>query len=182
MKKLVLLLAFALCSASAIFAQSIYDYTMVDIDGNEVPLSNYKGKVVVIVNTASECGLTPQYKDLQDFYLRYKDRGLVILGFPANNFGGQEPGSDPEIKEFCSAKYAVTFPMFSKISVKEPGKHPLYHYLTEKSYNNTIDAEVTWNFQKFIIDKNGKVVLAVSPRVGIFDDLPRRKIEELLKQ
>jgi glutathione peroxidase len=139
-------------------AASIYDFTMKDIDGKDVKLDVYKGKVVMIVNTASRCGYTPQYKGLQKIYDQYKDRGFVVLGFPANNFMGQEPGTEAEIKEFCTLKYSVTFPMFSKISVTGTDQHPLYGFLTNKATNPEFPGDISWNFNKFLIDKNGKVV------------------------
>ncbi|MBN1343823.1 MAG: glutathione peroxidase [Phycisphaerae bacterium] len=137
---------------------SIHDFTMKDIDGNDVSLSTHKGKVMLIVNVASKCGFTPQYEGLERLYARYKDRGLVVLGFPANNFLWQEPGSDAEIKAFCSTKYNVTFPMFAKISVKGSDQHELYRYLTDKRANPRVDGKISWNFNKFLIDRKGNVV------------------------
>lgn len=139
-------------------AASVYDFTMKDIDGNDVKLDAYKGKVVMIVNTASRCGYTPQYEGLQAIYEKYKDRGFVVLGFPANNFMGQEPGTEKEIKEFCTLKYNVTFPMFSKISVTGTDQHPLYGYLTNKATNPEFPGDISWNFNKFLIGKAGKIV------------------------
>lgn len=153
----------------------IYQFTMDDIGGQATPLSNYKGKVVIVVNTASKCGLTPQYADLEQFYKDHKDKGLVILGFPANNFMGQEPGTDDEIKSFCTKNYGVTFPMFSKISVKGNDMHPLYKYLTETTGDN-----VAWNFQKFLISKQGEVVASIAPRTKITDPEVVTQIETLL--
>ena len=138
--------------------KSIYDFSMKSIDGKDVKMEEYKGKVLLLVNVASQCGYTPQYEGLQKVYTKYQDKGFVVLGFPANNFGGQEPGSNEEIKTFCSTKYNVTFPIFSKISVKGSDKHPFYRFLTEKSTNPDSAAEVAWNFNKFLVDKNGKVV------------------------
>jgi glutathione peroxidase len=137
-------------------ARSIYDFRMKDIDGHQVRLSKYRGKVLLVVNVASHCGFTPQYKALEEVYNKYKDQGFVILGFPANNFGGQEPGSDVEIKQFCTATYNVSFPMFSKISVKGEDKHPLYQWLISSSDRPKDDIE--WNFTKFIVDKKGQVI------------------------
>ena len=131
--------------------KTVYDFKVKNIDGKEVSLSQYKGKVLLFVNVASMCGNTPQYKDIENLYKKYSDKGLVVLGFPANNFMGQEPGSDKEIKDFCTREYAVTFPMFSKISVKGGNQAPLYKYLTSKAENGVADAEVTWNFQKMCI-------------------------------
>lgn len=139
-------------------ASSVYDFTMKDIDGKDVKLDAYKGKVVMIVNTASKCGYTPQYEGLQALYDKYKEKGLVILGFPANNFMGQEPGTEAEIKEFCTLKYKVTFPMFAKISVKGEDQHPLYNFLTNKATNPDFAGDISWNFNKFVIDRTGKVV------------------------
>lgn len=149
--------------------KTVYDFTMKDIDGKEVSLSEYKGKVLLIVNVASMCGNTPQYRDIETLYKKYKDKGLVVLGFPANNFMGQEPGSDKEIKEFCTREYAVTFPMFSKISVKGKDIAPLYSYLTQQSQNGVADAKVTWNFQKFLISRRGTVISSVSPQTSVND-------------
>ncbi len=161
---------------------SIYDYTAKGIDGKDVSLSTYKGKVVIIVNVASKCGFTPQYKDLQAFYDKFKSRDLVILGFPANNFMGQEPGSDKEIQEFCSSKFGVSFPMFSKIEVKGSAIHPLYQYLTAKKLNGSFDAPVTWNFQKFLIDKNGKVIKSFAPSSSVWDPEFIKEVEVLLSK
>lgn len=161
---------------------TVYDFTMKDIDGKDVKLDKYKGKVLLIVNVASKCGLTPQYSELQEFYKKYKEQGVEVLGFPANNFMGQEPGSELEIKAFCTNKYDVTFPMFSKISVKGKDMHPLYHYLTEKEMNGAVDAPVKWNFQKFLIDKNGKVVAAFEPRVSVSDAEVTAAVDAELKK
>lgn len=134
---------------------SLYDFTMNTIDGKPVNLSQYRGKVLLLVNTASFCGNTPQYSDLQSMYEQYNEKGFEILAFPANNFGQQEPGSDQEIKSFCFTKYSLTFPLFSKISVKGSDKHPLYQYLTEQS---PFPGEVEWNFQKYLVDRSGNIV------------------------
>jgi glutathione peroxidase len=134
---------------------SLYDFTMDDIDGKPVNLGQYRGKVLLLVNTASLCGNTPQYTDLETVYEQYRDKGLEILAFPANNFGQQEPGSNAEIKGFCLTKYSVSFPLFSKISVKGSDKHPLYRFLTEQS---PFPGEVEWNFQKYLVDRSGNVV------------------------
>ena len=143
---------------AAVSAAGVHDFTLKDIDGNDVKLSQYKGKVLMIVNTASRCGYTPQYEGLQKIYDRYKDKGFIVLGFPANNFMGQEPGTEKEIKEFCTLKYNVTFPMFSKISVTGTDQHPLYGYLTNKKTNPEFGGDISWNFNKFLIDRDGKVV------------------------
>ena len=139
-------------------AGSIYDFTMKTIDGKELPLSHYKRKVVLIVNVASQCGFTPQYKGLEALYRKYKDQGFIILGFPANNFGQQEPGTDAEIRTFCTSKYDVTFDMFSKISVKGSDQHPLYRFLTSPTSDPKFSGDVKWNFQKYLIDRNGNIV------------------------
>jgi len=152
-------------SASLFGASSVLDFTMKSIDGQASPLAAYKGKVVMIVNVASRCGYTPQYEGLEAVYRKYKDRGLVILGFPANNFGGQEPGTDEEIKTFCSSKYSVTFPMFSKISVKGDDKAPLYEFLTDAKANPSTAGDIKWNFTKFLVDRGGKVIGRFEPAV-----------------
>lgn len=136
-------------------ATKVYDFTLNDIDGKPVSLAQFKGKVLLLVNTASFCGNTPQYADLQKLYEENRNKGLEILAFPANNFGEQEPGTNDEIKGFCYTKYALTFPLFSKISVKGGDKHPLYRYLTEQS---PFPGEVEWNFQKYLVDRNGNVI------------------------
>jgi glutathione peroxidase len=134
-------------------ASSVHEFTMKSIDGQSTPLASYKGKVMLVVNVASQCGYTPQYSGLQSLYEKYRDRGLVVIGVPANNFGGQEPGTDEEIKSFCTRSYHVTFPMMSKVSVKGADKTPLYQHLTESA-----GGEVRWNFTKFLVDRNGKVI------------------------
>ena len=141
----------------AFAASSIYDFTLPSIDGQAMPLSNYKGKVVLLVNVASRCGFTPQYKGLEALYEKYKDQGFVILGFPANNFGSQEPGTNQEIKTFCSTKYSVTFPMYAKVSVKGADQTPLYQYLTTQA-DPTHTGDIKWNFTKFLVDRDGHVV------------------------
>jgi len=152
-------------TASLFGASSVHEFTLNSIDGRPAPLSAYQGKVVLIVNVASRCGFTPQYAGLEALYEKYKDRGFAILGFPANNFGGQEPGTNEEIKTFCSTKYNVTFPMYSKISVKGDDQAPLYQFLTDKQANPATGGEIQWNFTKFLVDKNGKVVARFEPKV-----------------
>jgi glutathione peroxidase len=142
--------------------ETIYAFRMKNIDGKEVPLSKYKGKVLLVVNVASYCGNTPQYKGLEKLYAEQEKNGLEVLGFPANQFGAQEPGSDAEIKEFCSKTYSVTFPMFSKIVVKGEGEHPLYQWLIA---NASRHEDIEWNFAKFLIGRDGKVVARFGPRV-----------------
>lgn len=136
---------------------SFFDYKMKDIDGKEVSLDTYKGKVILVVNVASKCGYTPQYEGLQNLYESYKDDGLVILGFPANNFNGQEPGSDEEIKQFCTLNYGVEFPMFSKVSVKGDDQAELFSFLTQ-AQNPDFTGEIKWNFEKFLINKEGELI------------------------
>ena len=160
MTRTFLPIALALFSVSAMPAKTIYDYTMKSIDGKPTSLSQYKGKVVMIVNVASQCGFTPQYAGLESLYQKYRDQGFVILGFPANNFGSQEPGSDAEIKEFCNRKYNVDFPMFAKSDVKGPGQNELYSYLTA-----TEGGEIKWNFTKFLVGKDGEVLARFEPKV-----------------
>jgi glutathione peroxidase len=143
----------AMLTSSAFAASSVHEFTLSSIDGAPAPLSAYKGKVVLIVNVASQCGYTPQYAGLEKLYEKYKAQGFTILGFPANNFGSQEPGTNEEIKTFCSRNYKVTFPMYSKISVLGSDKAPLYKYLTEAK-----GGEVKWNFTKFLVDGDGKVI------------------------
>lgn len=138
--------------------KSIYDFIMKDIDGHDVQIGRYRGQVLLIVNVASKCGHTPQYEGLQNIYLKYKDQGFALLGFPANNFLHQEPGTNQEIKNFCSLRYNVTFPLFSKISVKGEDKAPLYRFLTEKETNPAFSGEIKWNFTKFLISKSGKTI------------------------
>ncbi len=138
---------------------------MKNIDGKDVDLSKYKGEVVLIVNVASKCGLTPQYKQLEAVYSKYKDKGFAVLGFPANQFGAQEPGTDSEIKQFCTSKYSVDFPMFSKIVVKGDGIHPLYQLLTAQETDPQEKGDINWNFEKFLVDRDGKVVKRFNPRV-----------------
>jgi glutathione peroxidase len=155
-----MLLAFLLLAAASSQAgeTSVYDFTMNSIDGQPVPFANFKGKVMLLVNVASRCGFTPQYSALEAIYEKYKSRGLVIAGVPANNFGEQEPGSNQEIKTFCSATYNVTFPMMSKVSVKGPDITPLYKFLTDKQANPKTGGAIEWNFTKFLIGPDGRVI------------------------
>jgi len=149
------LLGAVLMTTTAFAASSVHEFTLNAINGTPTPLANYKGKVMLIVNVASQCGYTYQYEGLQALWLKYKDRGLVVTGFPANNFGGQEPGTNVEIGAFCKAKFGVTFPMFSKISVAGKDKAPLYQFLTT---NPKTAGEIPWNFTKYLVDRNGKVL------------------------
>ncbi|UAB83978.1 glutathione peroxidase [Zunongwangia sp. SCSIO 43204] len=159
MKRSFLILA--LMCITSLFAQNdktIYQFEVEDINGETFDLSSLKGKKVMIVNTASKCGFTPQYAELQRIYDQYKYDDFVIIGFPSNDFGNQEPGSNEEISEFCQKNYGVDFPMMAKITVKGEEKHPLYQFLTEKSKNGFKNSEVKWNFQKYLIDRDGKLV------------------------
>ena len=153
--------------ATALMAadKSVYDFTLKSIDGQPAPLGAYKGKVVLLVNVASRCGFTPQYKALESVYEKFKDRGLVIVGIPANNFGSQEPGTNQEIKTFCTTKYNVTFPMMSKVSVKGDDKTPLYQFLTDKTVNPETGGEIQWNFTKFLIGPDGRVMARFEPAI-----------------
>jgi len=142
----------------AMKTEDIYQFKMTDLYGKDFDFSSLKGKKVMLVNTASKCGYTPQYKDLEKLYEKYKDKGFVIVGFPANNFGKQEPGTDTEIAEFCEQNFGVSFPMMTKTSVKGVDMNPVYKFLTKKSKNGFGDSDVAWNFQKYLIDENGHVV------------------------
>ncbi len=145
-------------------AKSVHEFTLKNIDGKDVPLGTYKGDVVLIVNVASKCGLTPQYESLEAVYEKYKGQGFTVLGFPANEFGKQEPGTDAEIKAFCSKDYGVKFPMFSKIVVKGQGIHPLYAYLTGKDTNPKFAGEIPWNFTKFLVNRKGEIIARFEPK------------------
>ncbi|MFO0414928.1 MAG: glutathione peroxidase [Bacteroidota bacterium] len=159
MRQFILIILFAniLSSMQAQKISSVHDFKVTSLDGETIDLSSFKGKKILIVNTASRCGYTRQYKDLEELHNKYKDK-LVIIGFPANNFGGQEPGSNEEIREFCTKNYGVSFPMAAKVSVKGKDIHPLFDWLTHKTLNGVMDAEIRWNFGKFLIDENGKPV------------------------
>jgi glutathione peroxidase len=146
--------------------QSIYTFKVEDLEGKEFDFASLKGKKIMVVNTASKCGLTPQYKDLQALYEEYKDRGLVVIGFPANDFMKQEPGTNEEIGAFCEKNYGVTFPMMSKISVKGKEMHPLYQFLTQKAQNGLQDSDVEWNFQKYLLNERGELEKVISPRTS----------------
>jgi glutathione peroxidase len=159
-----LLLLSLMVNFNGLAQNSFHDFKVLNIDGDTVSLSQYKGKKILVVNTASKCGLTPQYEKLEKLYQDYKDKNFVIVGFPANNFMGQEPGTNKEIREFCSKNYSVTFPMMEKISVKGDDMAPVYQWLTKKDKNKKEDSEVKWNFQKYMIDENGQLVGHVSPK------------------
>jgi glutathione peroxidase len=161
---------------------SVLDFTMKSIDGKETPLANFKGNVLLIVNVASKCGYTPQYEGLQAIYSKYKDQGFVVLGFPANNFLGQEPGTDEEIKTFCTLKYNVTFPMFSKISVKGENIHPLYRFLTSKETNPELSGDISWNFNKFLVNRDGKVIARFGTKEKPESEKVLQAIEQALKK
>jgi glutathione peroxidase len=158
----------------------VYTFTLNSIEGRPVPLAAYKGKVVLLVNVASQCGYTPQYSALEAIYEKYKGRGFVILGFPANNFGAQEPGTNEEIKTFCTRKYSVTFPMYSKISVKGDDQAPLYTYLTKET-GAGIAGDIQWNFTKFLVDRDGKVVQRFEPAITPDSKEVTAAIEKQLK-
>lgn len=155
----------AMESQTPVQTQAIYQFKVTDLYGKEFDFSTLKGKKLLIVNTASECGLTPQYKDLEAIYRKYKDKNFVIVGFPANNFGSQEPGSNEQIAKFCQMNYGVTFPMMSKISVKGKDIHEVYQFLTQKDKNGLQDSQVEWNFQKYLINEEGELIKVLSPRV-----------------
>jgi glutathione peroxidase len=151
------LLSIMLLAATTLSAQSIHSFTVKGIDGKEIKLASFKGKKILVVNTASKCGYTPQYEALEKVYEQYKDK-LVIIGFPCNQFGGQEPGSNEEIVEFCKKNYGVTFPLADKIDVKGTNTAAIYQWLTQKSKNGVLDASISWNFNKFLLDENGKMI------------------------
>jgi glutathione peroxidase len=156
---------------------SVLDFQVTTIDGQEVSLSRYKGKALLLVNTASECGFTPQYKGLEELYQAYRARGLEVLAFPSNDFGGQEPGSNAQIKKFCEARYKTTFPLFAKISVKGPDAAPLYRYLTALPVNG---GAVSWNFNKFLVDPTGKVVAHLDSSVEPTSAEMKKQVEAVL--
>lgn len=178
----VLALAAAAVPTEEAAVESIYDFTMKDIDGKDVSLAEFRGKAVMIVNVASKCGFTPQYAGLQSLYEKYKDRGFVVLGFPANNFLFQEPGSDADIKAFCSTKYNVTFPMFSKISVKGADQHPLYRYLTAKATNPEFGGAISWNFNKFLIGRDGRILARFGSKAEPLGEEIAKAVERALDE
>ena len=151
-------------TASQLQAEDIYQFKVKTLSEDDFDFSSLKGKKIMVVNTASKCGLTPQYKDLQALYDTYKEENFVIVGFPANNFAKQEPGTNAEIAEFCQLNYGVNFPMMAKISVKGKDMHPLYQFLTQKSKNGFEDSKVSWNFQKYLIDEQGNLVQVIAPK------------------
>lgn len=166
MKMILFALLVGITSVSIDDSKSIYQFKVTDIDGKEFDLSTLKGKKVMIVNTASKCGLTPQYEQLEKVYQQYKDKNFTIIGFPANDFMSQEPGSNEEIAAFCQKNYGVSFPMMAKISVKGKEQHPLYTFLTEKRYNGLEDNKVAWNFQKYLINEHGQLEKVISPKTS----------------
>lgn len=171
--KRIYFLTLLMMSAAAAWAQTpenFYSFKVQTLEGKEFDFSSLKGKKVMIVNTASKCGNTPQYAELEKMYQEYGGDKFVIIGFPANNFLSQEPGTNKEIREFCTQNYGVTFPMMAKISVKGKDMHALYKWLTEKKLNGVMDSEVKWNFQKYLIDENGKLVKVIDPKVKPYDD------------
>ena len=172
---------FFLFSLNFMFAQSdIYKIEVKDIDGNIFKMEKFKGKTILIVNTASKCGYTPQYEGLEKLFINYKDKNFVILGFPSNDFLWQEPASEREIKEFCTLNYGVTFPMFSKIEVWGKGQHPLYKFLSEKNSNPKFYGKINWNFNKFLIDKNGKIINRFGSKVEPLSKEITEAIETIL--
>ena len=181
MKRILVLISFLAISLIMIYAQtnSIHQFKVKDINGQNFDMSSLKGKKVLVVNVASKCGLTPQYEQLQELYDKYKDTGFTIVGFPANNFLNQEPGSSSEIKAFCTENYGVTFLMMDKISVKGKDQSPIYQWLTEKSKNGILDSEVSWNFQKYMIDEDGKFVDFVAPKQSPMSDKIIKWIEAI---
>lgn len=183
MRRLILILTILVASAGvAAFAKTVYNFTLKSIDGQPVSLKSYHGKVLLLVNVASKCGFTPQYAGLEALYEKYKDRGLVIVGIPANNFAAQEPGTNEEIKKFCSRKYNVTFPMMSKVSVLGEDKTPLYVFLTDKSANPKIGGDIKWNFTKFLFDRKGQPVARFEPAVTPESPEVAKAIESALAQ
>ncbi len=185
MKKITILLSvFMLLTLAAFVAppKNFFSFKAKDIIGQDISLSQYKGKVILVVNLATQCAFTPQYRDLQALYEQYGEHGFVILGFPSNSFGGQEAGTNEEIKQFCTQKFAITFPMFSKISVTGDDIHPIYKFLTQKSENGKINAPVEWNFQKFLIDRDGNLVKSYKSKVKPFNKDLTKEIEKLLNK
>jgi glutathione peroxidase len=164
--KMVLFMAFAMVLASSASEkkESIHQFKVKDIEGNTFDFALLKGKKIMVVNTASKCGLTPQYEKLEALYDKYKNKNFVIIGFPSNDFMGQEPGTNEEIAAFCKKNYGVSFPMMDKVTVKGKGMHPVYQFLTKKERNGLEDNEVQWNFQKYLIDENGQLVKVIAPR------------------
>lgn len=179
MKTILLIFGVLLMATITDRTDTVYQFELDSINGEKVSLQEYEGEVLLIVNTASECGNTPQYEGLQDLYDEYKGEGFKVLGFPANNFGGQEPGSDEEILQFCEINYGVTFPLFSKISVKGDDIHPLFEYLTTAP-NPDFTGDIGWNFEKFLVDRNGNLVRRFKTKVTPESEEVQNSIQELL--
>ena len=176
-----LALAVGMSLAAEAQTKNVLDFSLKSINGQETALSQFRGKVLLLVNTASKCGFTPQFKALEEIYKRYKDQGLVILGFPANNFLWQEPGTDKEIADFCMINYGVSFPMFSKISVRGKNIHPLYKFLVEKETNPGFAGKIAWNFTKFLVDRQGNIVARFEPKTVPDDPQMVAAIEKALQ-
>ena len=178
-KTAALIVVIAMATSSHLCSTSIYDHAIIDIDGHETSLSNYKGNVLLIVNVASRCGFTCQYKGLENLYQRYRDHGLVVCGFPCNQFGGQEPGTEKEIKAFCASKYVVSFPVFSKISVNGPDRHPVYETLLAK--DSPTRGRVNWNFTKILVGRDGTPLARFGAFTFPSSGKLRRAIEKALE-
>lgn len=178
MKKILLLFSLLFSLTAMAQEKTLYDFKVKDIDGNEFDMASLKGKKVLIVNVASKCGFTPQYEQLEELYQKYKDENFIIIGFPCNDFKNQEPGSNSDIKQFCTLNYGVSFPIMDKVSVKSPNKSPIYKWLTEKKENGVMDAEVAWNFQKYTIDENGHLVACFESKESPLSDSIISWIEE----
>ncbi|MDD2229016.1 MAG: glutathione peroxidase [Candidatus Cloacimonetes bacterium] len=179
--RVMLLVIILLGGAMMMEAKQLYDFQMKSLNGKDVKLEDYKGKVLLIVNTASKCGFTKQYADLQALYEKYEGEGLVVLGFPANNFLNQEPGDNAAIAQFCSLNYGVSFPMFEKISVKGKSIHPLYKYLTDKKTNPAYGGKISWNFNKFLISRKGEIINRFSTQTSPMGEEVLAAIEKALK-
>jgi len=178
----IAVLATGVVIAASAPAKGVLDFSLADISGQETPLRQFAGRALLLVNTASKCGLTPQYKALEEVYTRYRDQGLVILGFPANDFLGQEPGTNAQIKEFCLINYGVSFPMFAKISVRGKNIHPLYKFLVAKETNPRFAGKIAWNFTKFLVDPKGEVIARFEPRTVPDDPVVIAAIEKVLRE
>ena len=176
MKQILFLIAMVV--GNSFNAQTVHSFKVENIDGKVIDLASFKGKKIMIVNTASKCGLTPQYEALEALYKKYQSNNFVIIGFPSNDFFKQEPGDNAQIKAFCLKNYGVSFPMMAKISVKGKKMHPLYSFLTTKGQNGLEDNNVKWNFQKYLIDANGKLVRVIEPTVSPMDESIQKWIEE----
>lgn len=176
--KFILFFFFYMVTLNGVHSQTIYSFKVENIDGKMIDLSSFKGKKIMIVNTASKCGLTPQYEALESLYKKYQSKNFVIIGFPSNDFFKQEPGNNAEIKDFCLKNYGVSFPMMAKIAVKGKKMHPLYSFLTTKSQNGLEDNNVKWNFQKYLIDTKGKLVRVIAPTTSPMDESIQKWIEE----